>query len=232
MSKLLNNKILIIVVAVFIIVFLIIYGYYKINSRNFDNIKIDKSKYLVYTKEVREADNYIQEIPYVNIKGSTGKSVNNDIVNYLNNYTDNNIATSYEYSINGIVLSLILKVYDHSKTESSTISSYRAYNINLDTLELLGNEVIFNYLEVDEDSINDGIGEYLNNYYDKLVNKSIINKNECDYNCFLESRDIKSDNYTDNVEYFIRDGKLIIFKPMVFIPLYDGEELDDEFKIE
>ena len=230
-ENILNNKIIILIVSLLLIALLVFYGISKINNRNYNNKKIDKTKYIVYTKETREKEYYIQDIPFINLKGESIDVINNDIETYLENFNKENIEISYEYNINGIILSIILKVGDHSKADNATITYFRSYNINLDNLELLSNEAVLNYFNINENDINNRLENELKNYYTNLVNKTYINSNQCDYNCFLNSRDIKQSNYLDGVEYFIRDGKLVIFKPIVFIPLNEDEEMNYEFII-
>lgn len=230
-EKIFNNKIVIFSVSIFLIVTLIVYGITKANSRNYNDKKIDKTKYLVYTKETKEAEYYVQDIPYINIKGRSIEIINNDIETYLSNFEKNNVDIYYEYNINGVLLSLILIVEDHSKIESATITYFRSYNININTLELLSNQSILNYFNITEQDVSNKLEKDLKDYYSNLVKKSIIKEKECNYDCFLKSRDIKSNYYIDNVEYFIRNGKLIVFKPIVFIPLYDNEKINYEFEV-
>ena len=226
-----NNKIIIIIISVFLIASLMVYGIIKINGRNYNYKKIEKSKYIVYTRESNEANYYIQDIPSINLKGKSIEIINQDIDTYLNNFKKDNIDIYYEYNINGIILSLILIVEDHSKIETATLTYYRAYNININTLELLSNKSVLDYFNVTEQDVSNKLERDLKTYYKDLVNNSIIKENECNYKCFLESRDINSNNYIDNIEYFIRNGELIAFKPIVFIPLFDKEKITSEFII-
>ena len=66
-EKVFGNKIIIILVSLLLIIALVYYGISKINSRDFNNKKIDKNKYVVYTKETRQKDFYIQDIPFINL---------------------------------------------------------------------------------------------------------------------------------------------------------------------
>ena len=230
-EKLFSNKIVIVIVSLLLIAFLVFYGIIKINSRNYNNKKIDRNKYIVYTKETRKKEYYIQDVPFINIKGENIEIINDDIYNFLENFNKENIEISYEYSINGIILSLVLKVEDHTKADNAVVTNFRSYNINMDTLELLSNPKVLNYFNISEQEVNNIIENYINDYYNELVNNNILDQNECNYNCFLNRRDIKS-NYIDNISYYIRDGKLIVFKPTTFIPIYDNEERIDEYEIE
>ena len=229
-EKVFDNKIIIILVSLLLIIALVYYGISKINSRDFNNKKIDKNKYVVYTKETRQKDFYIQDIPFINLKGETIEVINDDINNYLEPFNKDNIEVSYEYSVNGIILSVVLKVEDHSKLENASITYYRSYNINTENMELLSNPKILSYFDITEQEVNSIIEYNLKDYYNNLVKDKIINKSECNYNCFLNNRGINT-NYIDNIAYYIRDGKLIVFKPMTFIPLYEEEKKIDEIEV-
>ena len=229
-EKLLSNKKVIIIVSLLLIASLVFYGIIKVNSRNFNDKKIDKTKYIVYTKETRNKEYYIQDIPVINLKGETINVINNDIETYLEEFNKENIEISYEYNINGIVLSLVLKVEDHSLADKATITNFRSYNIKMNSLELLSNYSVLSYFNITEEEVSKVIENDLKNYYEELVNNKNINRNECNYECFISNRDISS-NYLKDTNYYIRDGKLIVFKPTTFIPLYEKEERIDEFEI-
>ena len=51
----------------------------------------------------------------------------------------------------------------------------------------------------------------------KRLKNSISN---CNYNCFLKSRDFT--DTMEDVEYYVRDGKLVVFKPYTY--MYNAEE--------
>ena len=217
------NKSLIICISTFLIVSIIVYFFINYNSKDFKNIKQEKSNYLVYTKETKQSGNYIQKIPYINIKGENISIINNDINNYLSNFKNNNTSIDYEYSINGIVLSIIIKVEDHS-IEVATTPYFRSYNINLNTSELLSNEAILNELNITEEEVKNKINEKLKYYYKDISKKEYFDVRECDYECFLMNREIDKNDLLNNCEYFIRSGKLVVFKPYIFASFYGEEE--------
>ena len=226
------KKTIIILISILLIISLVVYGIIKIDSRNYNNIKLDKNNYLVYTIESNESGYYIQNIPFINIKGQIIEVINKDINDFTNKYKEDNININYEYNISGKILSLILKIEDHSKIEDATIASFRSYIINLDTLELLSNKEILNYFNLTEQDINILLGNKINDDYTNLVNNSVIKQSECNYNCYLNNRGINQSNYLDGTYYFIRDGKLIVFKAINFIPLYEKEEIEYEYEID
>ena len=229
MEKLLNNKKTIILIAILLIAAILSYGIIKYNNHNYDNLKIDKSKKFVYTSSTKQSDNYTQERPFVNIKGYSIEIINKDIDKFLDSFTEDNIEMKYEYDINGEVLSLVLKVEDHSLAQRATITSFKSYNINIKTKELLENEKVLDLFNTTEENIEKIIKKETKEYYNNLVSNNNISINECNYNCYIKDRNI--DNYLDGIELYIRDGNLIVFKPMTFIPLYEDEKIIKEYEI-
>ena len=153
MEKLLNNKKTIILIAILLIAAILSYGIIKYNNHNYDNLKIDKTKNFVYTSSTKQSDNYTQERPFVNIKGYSIEIINKDIDKFLDSFTEDNIEMKYEYDINGEILSLVLKVEDHSLAQRATITSFKSYNINIKTSELLTNEKVLDLFNTTEENI-------------------------------------------------------------------------------
>ena len=229
MNKYRKNKkkfIIIVVVSIIIIIsYAIINKYYS----NYNNVKKDKTKYLVYTESKKQFDSYYQYKPYVNLKGEFGELINNDINNYIDNFNNNNICITYEYDLNGKILSLVIIVEDHSYVESAAILYFKSYNIDLDKFEIVTDDELLKYFDI---SYNDAIG-ILNNkiedYYNSLVQEGLIVSSKCNYSCFLSTRNF---NDVENKEvYFIRDGKLVIFKPYTYMSLSDDSKKKYDFEI-
>lgn len=207
------NKFSIIVVIMLIVV--IGYYFYNKNNENYNNLKIDKSKYLVYTKSKKELGSYNQYTPYLNLKGELASKINDDIKYYISNFNKDNICITYESDLNGKVLSLVIKIEDYSYVESAAVLHFRTYNVKLDTMELLSNESILNYFDLNDSLLEEKFNNRLNEYYTELVNNESINEHECDYDCFIRTRGFQV-GVEDN-EYYIRDGKLVVFKPYIFM---------------
>ena len=93
----------------------------------------------------------------------------------------------YEYDINGEVLSLVLKVEDHSLAQQATITSFKSYNINIKTKELLENEKVLDLFNTTEENIEKIIKKETKDYYNNLVSNNNISINECNYNCYIKN---------------------------------------------
>ena len=225
MKKLKKSDLYLFIGIVLLFVIIIIgYRFYQSYYSNYNYLKLDRSKHLVYNASKDQYGNFYQYRPMVNIKDELGDIINKDINDYLDNFTKEDVSITYEYDLSGKILSLILKVEDHSFVESTDVLYYRAYNVNLDTLEILPNDTVIGYYELSYDDINTVVNNKLNEYYNELVNRNLID-NSCNYNCFIKTRFYNES--IDDIEYFIRDGKLVLFKPHVYISSTDSDESDN-----
>ena len=224
-----KKKILFSIFTVLSLTLLIIYYIINKSSRNFDNLKIDSTKKIVYTEFIAQAGDYYQYIPTININNSLITDINHHIQEYVSQFEKEGIGIVYEYSISGNILSLIIKVHDHSYAESATVISFQSYNIDLKNKKIVSNNTLFQFFNINEDDINSSLTNGFDRYYHKLVENSIIDSNECDYDCFINGRELDSD--LKNVQYFIREGKLIAFKPYVSYTYHEEEENIYDFEI-
>lgn len=221
MKFLKNNMFLVYGFSAISILLIIIYGLFYRNN-DYNNLKLDKSKQLVYTIEEIKSGNYKQYIPYLNINNTNISVINDDIYEYINNFRElNNVGITYEYNINGKVLSLVLKVENHGYAEAAALLQFRSYNLDLDTLNIVSNDKLLSFFNINTVDVQVALNNKIEEYYDNLVNNEAINLNECDYDCFLKSRNL-NDN-VDDIEYYVRDGKLFAFKPYTCI-LNDKEK--------
>ena len=230
--KLDNNtkRTLIYALGTTIIIFIITFIYVKKQNENYRNIKQEKNNYIVYTKYSQNINNYAQNIPYINIKSHNIDLVNEDIDLFLSNFKGKNkCIISYEYDINGIILSVIVKVGDYS-TEYSPQAYAKSYNINLDTLEVINDSALLNFFGTNENEVSSIIESKFKSYYIDLVNQNYFSQEECNYACFLKYRNVN--NYLDNVNYYVKNAKLYVYKPFVIYSIYDEEEYftEDSFK--
>lgn len=191
-------------------------------SENFNNIKQDKGNYLVYSKLEQQDDKYPKYVPYINIKSDIVKQVNNEIDEYVDKYINEEKASVlYEYNINGIILSVVVKIIDY-KEEYAPEIYFRTYNINLESLNLISDESLLDFFQTNETQISQIIENQFKGYYNDLVDQGYYEPSECDYECFLSYRSVE--NYTDNLNYYVKNGNLIAFKPFIFYSIFNDEE--------
>lgn len=222
-----TKKIIIICGSIFLIVFLLFYVYNRKQNENYNNIKRDKSEYLVYTKYKKTNSSYKVFVPYVNIKGNAISQVNKDIDLFTGEFIRSKMCSViYEYDINGIILSLVVKVIDND-TEYAPDTYYRSYNINLATLEVIADDALLDFFGTDLNTVESLISNQFKYYYQELVNEEYYHSNECNYNCFLSYRGV--DDYMENVSYYVKNGDLIAYRPFTIYSIYGEEEyFEDE----
>lgn len=218
-----NSKKIPIVISISIglIIFIILFSYFKNNSSNFNDLREDNAKPFVYTSSTKKTGVYRIEKPYVNIGDSFGKSINEDIESYVSDYTENDkVILSYEYNINGKVLSLVIKTVNYDVKNVPEVY-FKTYNINLEEERLLGDEELLSIYNLTSADVETTIEKKFNKWYKDVIKKGYINEEECDYECFLNYREV--DDYLDDVVYYIEQGKLVAYKPFVFYSIF-GEE--------
>lgn len=225
-----TKKILIICISIFLVIFLIVYAYVSRKNDNYNNIKADKKHFIIYSKYEKTNTSYPIYVPYVNIKGEAFKQVNSDIDLFLGDFIRAKRCTVlYEYDINGVILSLVVKVVD-SNTEYAPRAYFRSYNINLSTLEVISDEALLDFFQIDLTSVESLITNQFKHFYQDLVEEQYYQYDECTYDCFLNQRGV--DNYMDDVVYYVKNGDLIAYKPFTFHSIFGEEEYfkDENFE--
>lgn len=232
-NKLDNSKKIpiIIITAIILITIIILVSSISNNKSKYNIVKEDINKELVYTIKSTKNGRFYVNVPYINIKNETIKSINEEIDSYIGDFiNEDKVILSYEYDVNGKVLSLVIKVIDYD-TDDLPIVYFKTFNINLETKGLVSDEELLNAYEVDSDEVNSTIEKQFTKWYKELIKEKYINEEECDYDCFLEYREV--DEYMEDIAYYIDKGKLIVFKPFNIYSIYGEEEYfdEDDFKI-
>lgn len=215
------NKTSIYIVTTIAIIFLIAFAIYKYMMSNYNYLKQDISEHLVYTIKETSNSKYIKTVPYINMKAQSIETVNQEIQQFSNKYLniEKSIMT-YEYDVNGQILSIILKASNYDNGEYPEVE-FLSFNINLEDQTIVDDKTLLSYYEYTEDYVSSKIESQLKTYYDELLKQRYFAARECKFNCFLASRGIK--NYLKDIEYFIKDGDLYVYKSFIVVSVY-GEE--------
>lgn len=205
-----------------LIVFLFIYGVVIFTTDNtYKEIKEDTGLGLIYSTEDSTND---RNIPYINIKNFD--SVNNRINEFAKTYNGKEDIISYEYNVNGIILSLIISaVYEE---EDVPTVSFLSYNINLDEGKVIADSALIDYYGLSIGNIDEIVKDKFNEHYKKEIEKGFITENECDFDCYLGVRgDYKK------YAYYISDGNLYAYVPFDNYSFYGEEKYfkDEDFKM-
>ena len=217
-----NKKIIIIGIVCFVIVLigLISYNYYQ---NNYVYLKEDKFKDIVYPIYIRKnIDKTKTEVPKINIKSKNIKKVNSKIYEEMGKFLgEKNNTCTYSYEINGDILSLTIEMIDYRDLYVPEFK-FRTYNIDLETLKEVSDNELLDLYDVDKKDIEKIIKNKFKYFYKDELKKGYLNENECNYECFLEWRNVNS--YMDNLEYYISDGKLYAYKEFSVLSVYGEDE--------
>lgn len=226
----LTNKPVIYTCAILFIALMIFVFIENTNNANYKSIKQNKNEYLVYTKYSDHKTQYTKDVPYVNLKAEIFKEVNKDILTFSNKYMEAEKGViTYDYDVNGTILSVVLKAIDNSSVYAPE-PRFRTYNINLEKEEVIADEALLEFFGVTKSSVSRKIERQFQNYYNDIVRKGYYASNECSYDCFLKWRGIT--NYLDNVSFYVKEGKLVAYKPFVAHSMFGEEEYFDDNSFE
>lgn len=222
-----SKAIKLLVLCVLAIIVIIATQIYKSYMKNFNYMKVDRGEHIVYTRYNQNS----KEVPYVNINSSDVKSLNDSIVDYCNNYVNSDdIKIKYEYSINGNYLSLVIKVINTKELPSKML--FKTYNVSLKNRTVLTDQDLTDYFKVNNDIVSARIHNRFLEIYKDEVAQGYIEEMECDYTCYLGYRGVT--DYLEDINYYIRDGKLVVYKPFIYSSIFGEEEYftEDSFIFE
>ncbi|MBQ8131195.1 MAG: hypothetical protein IJ193_01750 [Bacilli bacterium] len=222
-----NKAIGLLVLCIALIIVVILYALFRNYTKDFNYLKEDMSEHLVYTRYKINK----QEVPYVNIKSDSITSVNKNIVEFCNNFKEyDKIKLSYEYSINGNYLSLVIKVKTNHVNDWEDVY-FMTYNIDLKQRSFIDEEHIKQKFKVTDELLNAKIHNQFVDYYNDEIEQGFLVEEECDYDCYIKNRGFEE--YTQDLSFYIKDSKLIVFKPFDTESVYGEEEYftDENFEI-
>lgn len=215
-----NKKVAIFVVLVTLLVFGMVY-YYTFGNKTFSSYKADKTKKLVYPIYQKGKTS----VPNINIDSTEVKTINKVIIDNANEFLQkekNNI--TYDYEINGKIISLAIQYIDFYDESGYPKITYDVYNINFHTGKLLTKEDILSLYGVTEDQVAPLVEAKFQEYYVDLHNKKYIQTDECDYLCFLYLSGIIDEKYMENINYYIKNGNLYVIRPFNIYTYYDTQK--------
>ena len=191
-----NKALFLLILCIVLIILVILYAIFRNFYKDFNYLKEDRSEHLVYTRYKINK----QEVPYVNIKSSSVESVNKDIVSFCNNFKEyEKVTLTYDYSINGNYLSLVIKVKTNGVNDWEDLY-FRTYNMNLKTREFVDEPTLLKYFKVTDELVYARIHNKFVEYYNDEVNKGFIEENACDYDCYIKFRGFN--DYTEDLSFY------------------------------
>ena len=108
-----------------------------------------------------------------------------------------------------------------------TYPVFKTYNFSLSTNRLVEDEELLAAFNKTDDDISTTLENKFEEYYQGELDKKYLNKNECDYVCFLERR--KVDSYDEENYLYVEDNTLKFFHGfMIFSNIGEEEFYKDE----
>ena len=212
---------LIIVVAIAIIAMLAT-SFHENNVKNYNYIKESWFDDLIYTSYYDDRNDYIKEVPYINIKGEQVAEANAQIDAFSSKYTNLNRAViTYDYSITGQIISIIVKAISY-ETNYASEAEFISYSINLKTQQVYTEQEILDMYNINAGYVNDRIKNQFQQYHKDIIKEKYYSLQQCNFACFLKWHNIE--DYSKGIAYYISAGKLYVYKPFVFASIFGEEE--------
>lgn len=217
-----QQKTTLIIVVAIAIVAMLAYSFHENNVKNYNYIKESWFENIIYISYYDDRNEYIKEVPYINIKGEQITEVNNQIETFSTKYTNLSRAIiTYDYSITGQILSVIIKAINY-ETNYASEAEFISYNINLKTQQVYTNQEILDLYNINAGYVSDRIKNQLQQYHKDIIKEKYYSLQQCNFTCFLKWRNIE--DYSKGIAYYISAGKLYVYKPFVFASIFGEEE--------
>ena len=217
-----QQKTTLIIVVAIAIVAMLAYSFHENNVKNYNYIKESWFENIIYTSYYDDRNEYIKEVPYINIKGDQITEVNNQIETFSTKYTNLSRAIiTYDYSITGQILSVIIKAINY-ETNYASEAEFISYNINLKTQQVYTNQEILDLYNINAGYVSDRIKNQLQQYHKDIIKEKYYSLQQCNFTCFLKWRNIE--DYSKGIAYYLSAGKLYVYKPFVFASIFGEEE--------
>ena len=214
-----NLKVLFLILFLFLVIGLIIF-YYTTKDNVFSKYKHEKSKNIVYPIYQKGKTS----VPHINLKGTGIDEINKIIVDKANNFLVDKNMISYNFEINGKILSLAIQYIDFTQEKDFyPIITYDVYNINFYTSQILNSNDMLEIYGLSEADVKPIVEARFVDFYNKEREENILN-DECNYDCFLHQRGIENNNYMEDSYYYIKEADLYLVKPFKIYSVFNEEK--------
>ena len=218
-----NKKLIIAIIIISIIIISVIIFLINNKKYNYTHLLENRDYDIVYTKTNTNIDN----VPYININNDSINKINQEIESIYQNYlifSPNGF--NYSYSVSGNILSVIItaQVVHPESTHYDII--YKSYNIDLANLKVLTNKEILDKYNISEDKMKYYLYNKFLNYYNDLILNKYFTEKECDFNSFLESKNI--DFMLDDFNFYINNKHLELYMYFNIFTKYKEENYFNE----
>lgn len=212
------RRYLIIGIVIVIIVLFLSYLIKSVNKNQFKTSNFIKQE-ANYTIQGTKISSYL---PVITIEGTDTASVNKEIrEDYDKAISSKGKSFNYQYNINKDYFSLVTITLETKDSNGYTYPVFKTYNFSLATKKLITDEELLNQFNKTYQNVSNSFEMVMKKYYQGEIDKYYLNKDECNYDCFLKRREINS--YDENNHLYVENNKLKFFHGfMIFSNL--GEE--------
>ena len=198
-----KNKKYILLILIIIILLSIIFIYLNNRPYNYTSQLLDQNYEIVYDKVNTNKD----KVPHININSEVATKINNEIDKMYEEYNYfSPDGFSYNYSISKNILSIVIKAYVVKPESTHYDIIYKSYNIDLKNNKLLTNKEVLNKFNITEDKMEFYLYNKFLNYYNDLIKNNYFTEKQCDFNCFLQNKNVE--NLLDDNNYYINNNNL------------------------
>ena len=201
---------LIIVIIILVLLILGLFFVFRKKEANYDSKLINKDYGYIYTYTENNTGTFSKQVPHINLPV---ENINEEIDSFVSPYLnkDDNIIT-YDYSLTNNILSLVIRIISF-KEQNAPINYFKTFNINLDSLEIISAEELLKLFKIDNDYVQKKLEKKFQDFYYELVFDAKVDESKCNLECFIERRGFFG--YMQDVNYYVSDSKLIVYKPFI-----------------
>ena len=230
MKKFEFNKSLLIIAIILLIVTTILTFINKGISKNYQDLKIKKNKNYVYTRYKNTKN--VAYVPMINVKINNIDSLNAEIEDLTKSYLvgNNDIKTvTYRYNLWQDYLSVVLMFRDETSSNELTYN-FKTYVISLKEERVLNDSEVMEVFNISSEVVGKKIASIMYKKYLDEIERGYFTKNECDFKCYIKTREITS--YLEGNNYYIENGNLVVYKSFNAYGKYHEESYftRDDFK--
>ena len=82
-------------------------------------------------------------------------------------------------------------------------------------MELLSDDVLLRYFDLTREEVTNRLKNSIYDYCHYLVQEKNLHSSECDYYCFLRTRNLNDG--LEDISYYVKDGQLLAYKPYTYL---------------
>lgn len=214
-----NNFFIFVILILLCIIIFCLFFFHDSEEKNYDLLKRNSSFDFVYLTEKTYS---FGRVPKFNIIGSQVDNLNQKIENDYAKFENRiGVACQTKYYLSSSIISLVVEfTYSEEGNTLYETTEYFTYNYDLENEQVLDSEKLLSYFDLSLDDVDSFLEQkFLNSYY-SLIDKDEIDPSTCNFQCFLDSKQI--DDYISNVSFSVEKGSLICYRPFVITPInYD-----------